>query len=62
MKSRHVAVGNRWYRYVCDERSLDPIATYAKLAEQFRAPKLRGPFNREARLAAGFEAAEIDAL
>ena len=58
----HVAVGNRWYRYVCNERELDPIATYAKLAEQYRAPKLRGPFNREARLAAGFEAAEIDAL
>ena len=58
----HVAVGNRWYRYVCNERGLDPIATYAKLADQYRAPKLRGPFNREARLAAGFEAAEIDAL
>ena len=58
----HVAVGNRWYRHVCSERSLDPIATYAQLAEQYRAPKLRGPFNREARLAAGFEAAEIDAL
>ena len=58
----HVAVGNRWYRYVCNERELDPIATYAQLAEQYRAPKLRGPFNREARLAAGFEAAEIDAL
>ncbi len=58
----HVAVGNRWYRHVCDERGLDPIATYAQLAELYRAPKLRGPFNREARLAAGFEAAEIDAL
>ena len=58
----HVAVGNRWYRYVCNERGLDPIATYAVLAEQYRAPKLRGPFNREARLAAGFEEAEIDAL
>ena len=58
----HVAVGNRWYRHVCHERGLDPIAAYAQLAEQYRAPKLRGPFNREARLAAGFEAAEIDAL
>ena len=58
----HVAVGNRWYRHVCKERGLDPIATYAALAEQYRAPKLRGPFNREARLAAGFEAVEIDAL
>ncbi len=58
----HVAVGNRWYRHLCRERGLDPVATYAHLAEQYRAPKLRGPFNREARLAAGFEAAEIDAL
>ena len=58
----HVAVGNRWYRHVCAERGLDPIATYAELAVRYRAPKLRGPFNREARLAAGFEAAEIDAL
>ena len=58
----HVAVGNRWYRHVCNERGLDPITTYGELAELHRAPKLRGPFNREARLAAGFEAAEIDAL
>lgn len=58
----HVAVGNRWYRHVCTEHGLDPIATYAQLADQYRAPKFRGPFNREARLAAGFEAAEIDAL
>ena len=58
----HVAVGNRWYRHGCIERGLDPIATYALLAAQYRAPKLRGPFNREARLAAGFEVAEIDAL
>ena len=55
----HVAVGNRWYRHICNERGLDPIATYARLAEQYRAPKLRGPFNREARLAAGFTQQEI---
>ncbi len=59
---RHVAVGNFWYRQVCSERGLDPIATYATLAERYDAPRLRGPFNREARLAAGFEQAEIDAL
>ncbi len=59
---RHVAVGNFWYRYVCSERKLDPIATYATLAARYDAPRLRGPFNREARLAAGFESAEIDAL
>ncbi len=59
---RHVAVGNFWYRHICSERNLDPIATYATLAAQYDAPRLRGPFNREARLAAGFEQAEIDAL
>lgn len=59
---RHVAVGNYWYRHLCAERGLDPIVTYATLAARYNAPKLRGPFNREARLAAGFEAAEIDAL
>jgi uncharacterized ferritin-like protein (DUF455 family) len=58
----HVAVGNFWYRHVCSERGLDPIATYAVLAARYNAPRLRGPFNREARLAAGFEQAEIDAL
>ena len=55
----HVAVGNRWYRTLCDERALDPIATYAELAERYRAPRLRGPFNVEARRAAGFEEAEL---
>ena len=59
---RHVAIGNFWYRHLCRERNLDPIATYATLAARFEAPRLRGPFNREARLAAGFEQAEIDAL
>ncbi len=58
----HVAVGNFWYRHVCSERGLDPIATYATLAARYDAPRLRGPFNHEARLAAGFEQAEIDAL
>ena len=58
----HVAVGNRWYRWLCAQRSLDPVSTYARLAETYRAPRPRGPFNLEARRAAGFEAAELDAL
>jgi uncharacterized ferritin-like protein (DUF455 family) len=59
---RHVAVGNVWYRHACREHGLDPLTAYATLAERYNAPRLRGPFNREARLAAGFEQAEIDAL
>ena len=58
----HVAAGNRWYRYLCAERGLDPVATYAELAERYRAPLLRGPFNLAARRAAGFEEDELAAL
>ena len=58
----HVAVGNRWYRYLCGQRGLDVVATYAELAQKYRAPKLRGPFNLEARRAAGFDEAELLAL
>jgi uncharacterized ferritin-like protein (DUF455 family) len=58
----HVAIGNYWYRWLCTERGLDPIHTYAELAITYRAPKLKGPFNVEARLAAGFDAAEIALL
>jgi uncharacterized ferritin-like protein (DUF455 family) len=58
----HVAIGNHWYRWLCTERGLDPINTYAELAATYRAPKLKGPFNVEARLAAGFDAAEIALL
>ena len=58
----HVAVGNHWYRVLCTERRLDPIATYAELAARYGAPRLRGPFNLEARKAAGFTAAELDQL
>jgi uncharacterized ferritin-like protein (DUF455 family) len=58
----HVAVGNRWYRWLCRERGLDPLTTYAELAETYAAPRPRGPFNLEARRAAGFDEAELAAL
>ena len=55
----HVAVGNRWYGALCAQRGLDPIATYARLAQEHGAPRLRGPFNLEARRAAGFSEEEL---
>lgn len=58
----HVAAGNRWYRYLCEQRGLDPVSTYASLIAQYDAPKLRPPFNMEARRLAGFEEAELAAL
>jgi uncharacterized ferritin-like protein (DUF455 family) len=58
----HVAVGNHWYRHVCDAQGLDPVLTYAELARQYRAPRLKGPFNLPARRAAGFTEPELSAL
>ncbi len=58
----HVAIGNRWYRHLCNERQLDPVASYAQLALRYQAPKLKGPFNLEARRAAGFEETELEQL
>jgi uncharacterized ferritin-like protein (DUF455 family) len=58
----HVAVGNYWYRYLCAQESRDPVATYAELAARYQAPRLRGPFNFEARRAAGFYEEELAAL
>ena len=58
----HVAIGNRWYRWLCDRRGLDPLPTYADLARRFGAPRPRGPFNLAAREAAGFTLAELAAL
>lgn len=58
----HVAIGNRWYHWLCESRGLEPVATYAVLVEQYKAPPLRGPFNLEARRAAGFSETELAAL
>ncbi|AKZ26973.1 MULTISPECIES: ferritin-like domain-containing protein [Ralstonia solanacearum species complex] len=58
----HVAVGNRWYRWLCERAGLDPLPTYRRLAEQYGAPRLRGPFNLDARRQAGFDDDEIAAL
>ena len=58
----HVAIGNRWYAWLCMQRSLDPVRTYAELAAKHQAPRLKGPFNLPARQAAGFTDAELAAL
>jgi uncharacterized ferritin-like protein (DUF455 family) len=58
----HVAIGNRWYRWLCARDGLDPNSHYAVLTERYAAPRLRPPFNESARRAAGFSEAEIAAL
>ena len=58
----HVAIGNDWYKRLCAEQGREPVACYAELASHYNAPRLRGPFNLEARRAAGFDEAELAAL
>jgi uncharacterized ferritin-like protein (DUF455 family) len=58
----HVAIGNRWYRWLCERDGLDPVAWYAELVVRYAAPRLRPPFNVEARRAAGFSDDEIRSL
>jgi uncharacterized ferritin-like protein (DUF455 family) len=58
----HVAIGNRWFGHLCRQRNLDPIDCYADLTLRYKAPKLRAPFNMEARRAAGFSEDELQIL
>ena len=56
----HVAIGNHWFRWLCEQRGVDPIVVFGQLMIKHRAPKIRPPFNRPARLAGGFTVAELD--
>ena len=58
----HVAIGNHWYRHLCAQRGLDPVAHYAVLARQYNAPRIKGPLNLDARRKAGFEEVELALL
>ena len=58
----HVAIGNRWYRWLCQRDGLDPIEHYARLCQRHGAPCPRPPFNLQARRAAGFSEDELRAL
>jgi len=58
----HVAIGSRWFRYLCEERGLVPEQTYVALIERHLRGRIRCPLNRAARLDAGFGAAELDRL
>ena len=55
----HVAIGNHWFNWLCQQRNLSPIDTFELLRQQYNAPKLRPPFNLEARRKAGFTEEEL---
>lgn len=58
----HVAVGNRWFHFLCALRGLEPNAAFAALCVRYGQQPPRPPFNEAARLAGGFSADELRAL
>ncbi len=58
----HVAIGTRWFNELCAQRHLEPQETFRRLLNQYYRGKIRGPFNIEARLRAGFSLDELNAL
>jgi uncharacterized ferritin-like protein (DUF455 family) len=58
----HVAIGNHWYRWLCERQGLNPETHYAVLVQKYEAPRLKPPFNDEARRRAGFTEAELQWL
>jgi uncharacterized ferritin-like protein (DUF455 family) len=55
----HVAVGNRWFHWLCHREGLDPLAHDRWLQAHHRAPRLKPPFNARARRLAGFTEQEM---
>ncbi|WP_331851783.1 ferritin-like domain-containing protein [Polynucleobacter necessarius] len=58
----HVRIGNYWFNFLCTQNQLSPTSTYRELARQYRAPRLKPPFNMEARRQAGFSDEELSQL
>lgn len=58
----HVAIGSRWFAWCCERAGLAPQPTFIALLREHASGAVRGPFNRTARAAAGFDAEEMAAL
>ena len=58
----HVAAGTRWYHHCCERDGIEPVETFFGLIREYMGVDLRGPFNRPARIEAGFTAQELDRL
>ena len=58
----HVAIGTRWFEWCCAREGVEPGETFVALLREVARGALRGPFNLEARRAAGFDDAEMARL
>ncbi|TNJ35270.1 ferritin-like domain-containing protein [Arenimonas terrae] len=58
----HVAAGTRWYHWCCAREGLAPGPEFIRLVREVARSSVRGPFNRPARAAAGFDDDEMRLL
>jgi len=58
----HVAIGSRWFRWLCEQRELEPHATYLRLIRERFSGQVRCPLNLPDRRRAGFDQVELDGL
>lgn len=49
----HVAVGAKWFRYLCNKEGKDPAETFRKLVQRHFRGSLKPPFNDRARSSNG---------
>ncbi|VAW93069.1 FIG00005326: uncharacterized protein [hydrothermal vent metagenome] len=58
----HVAIGTKWFHFLCDERKVDRHETFLALMNQYLKGKIHGPYHQDARKKAGFTDAELQYL
>ena len=58
----HVEAGSRWFRYLCEQRGLEPEHHYFELLNTYFRGGIQCPLHREARLQAGFSEQELERL
>ena len=58
----HVKIGTHWYKTLCEQRGLESEQTFLQLIEKYMQGAKFGPFETEARLAAGFTHKEMKSL
>ena len=51
---RHVGFGVKWFEFMATRMNIDPHVTWRALVDQHFSGQLQGPYNKEARLEAGF--------
>jgi len=58
----HVSAGTRWFRYRCEQKGVDSDELFFCLLKKYMNRYPKGPFNKEARLKAGFSDHELAML